>query len=152
MTSAIDRTTPIGLYNFGVAYLDTARLALAGSPQPRFAAPIEFLCAHGLELIFKADLSRSMEVDDIRKTYGHNLVELRKGLSVDFVKHFNISCDIDRVIYYLAIGHCGPNWENRFIVTGVKQHIPLSEFITHLAVFDDNDRAWLSAHFRKVRA
>jgi hypothetical protein len=149
---AIDRTTPIGLYNFGVAYLDTARLAGAGNPQPMFSDPIEFLCAHGLELIFKADLARHMDVEKIKKDYGHNLIKLFNRLSSEFRSNFVITSEMENVIQYLRIGHSGPNWRNRYIETRVRPHLTPSQLLIPLKCFNTDaiHRKWLSNHFSKV--
>jgi hypothetical protein len=148
----IDRTSPIALYNFGVSYLDTARLASQSQNQPMFSDPIEFLCAHGLELIFKAELCRSSDIDTVRKKYGHDLIKLRKKLAADFLTKFPINNACDNVINYLAIGHSGPNWRNRYIFTGLKLHLTPSEILQQLTCFDTSQRSWLSNHFVKAHS
>ena len=150
MTRNMDRTTPIGLYLSGVSYLDTARAAQLGSPLMSFSDPIEFLCAHGLELIFKAEISRNLAIDDVRKRYGHNLSKLRTALGSDFLNKFPIDSALENVINYLAVGHSGPNWRNRYLITGVRSALSLEDVLPSLSYFHTRDRRWLTSHF--VRA
>ena len=150
MTRNMDRTTPIGLYCFGVSYLDTARAAQLARPTIRFNDPIEFLCAHGLELIFKAEVSRNLTIDDVRKRYGHDLLKLRKALGSDFLNKFPIDLALENVINYLAVGHSGPNWRNRYLVSGVRSALSLGVILPSLSYFHTRNRRWLTSHF--VRA
>jgi hypothetical protein len=149
---AIERTSPIALYNFGISYLDTARLAWQSQNQPMFSDPIEFLCAHGLELIFKAELCRSSDIVTVRRKYGHDIIKLRKKLGAEFLAKFPIDNACDNVINYLAIGHSGPNWRNRYIVTGARQHLSPSQILPPLAAFDTSNRHWLTGHFKKAHS
>ncbi len=142
----------MGLYNFGLSYLETARAASKVSSQFTFTDPIEFLCAHGLELIFKADLCRTRELETVRQKFGHSLPKLRDALSGEFVLQFPITSELGSVVDYLAIGHSGPNWRNRYIVTGVRQHLTPSQILSPLAVFDTNNRSWLTGHFKKAQS
>ena len=146
----MDRTTPIGLYCFGVSYLDTARAAQLASPTIAFDDPIEFLCAHGLELIFKAEISRNLAIDDVRKRYGHDLLKLRKALGSDFLNKFPIDPALEDVISYLAVGHSGPNWQNRYLVTGVRSALSLGVILPSLSYFHTTNRRWLTSHFVKA--
>lgn len=146
----MNRTTPLGLYCFGVSYLDTARAAKSANASIPFADPIEFLCAHGLELIFKAELARSKDMDIIRSRYGHNLLKLRAALGSDFLKKFPIDAGLENIIRYLAIGHSGPNWRNRYIETGTMRMIAPEQFLPCLDCYHTNDRRWLTDHFVKV--
>lgn len=107
---------------------------------------MEHLCAHGLELIFKADLRRSMSMDQIRKDYGHDLLKLRKNLSVEFTEHFSINDEVNNVINYLAIGHSG-HYHNRYLQTGVRQSLNMDQILSPLTNFNDQDRPWLLSHF-----
>lgn len=115
-----------------------------------FDDPIEFLCAHGLELIFKADVTRTTSLDIARKKFGHDLVKLRRNLSTEFVAKFVIDDKIDNIIRYLAIGHSGPNWRNRYIETGFRKAIPVQQILLGLGQFNTDDRGWLISHFDKV--
>ncbi len=148
--SEIDRTSPIGLYNFGVSYLDTARLTLTALKQPMFNDPIEFLCAHGLELIFKAEICRTFDIEKMPKKYGHNLIKLRRALGEKFLSQFPINAECDNVINYLALGHTGPNWRNRYLITGHRKSLTPSQILRPLICFDTSQRKWLTSHF--VRA
>ena len=140
--------TPIGLYNFGIGYLDTARAAEASGIKIPFGDPKEFLVAHSLELIFKADLRRSLTMDQIKRDYGHNLSKLRKRVSKEFAGHFHLDTEFDNLVLYLSEGHSGPNWRNRYLVTGYRAAIlPAPELIRIMGRFTTNDRKWLLAHF-----
>ncbi len=145
----IDRTTPLGLYNFGVAYLDTARVAFNSNKSVAFDDPLEFLAAHGLELILKAELARNMDMERIRKRFGHNLQKLRQRLSPEFSNEFKLDEEFDNVLNYLSIGHSGPNWRNRYIETGFKQAIPVDKILSGLDRFTTTNRRWITSHFLK---
>jgi hypothetical protein len=146
----MDRTTPIGLYCFGVSYLDTARAAHQANSSIPFSDPIEFLCAHGLELIFKAEVSRTLDLEIVRKRYGHNLLRLRSALGTEFLNAFPIDHDLENTIQYLAIGHSGPNYRNRYIETGVRSALLPDQILPTLSVFHTDKRQWLTSHFVKV--
>jgi hypothetical protein len=151
MVKRIDQnqTDPIGLYNFGVSYLDTARAAVSSGWQLMFDDPIEFLCAQGLELIFKADATRTQSQEAVRKKFGHDLLALRENLTQEFLDAFEIDQQIDSVIQYLSIGHSGPNWRNRYLETGSYQG-PLSveQLLSPLDRFNTENRSWLIDHYR----
>ena len=146
----MDRTTPIGLYNFGVAYLDTARAALPSVDTICFYDPFDFLCAHGLELIFKAELARTMDINDVRRRYGHNLLKLKKKLGQGFLSKFPINAELENTIEFLSIGHSGPNYPNRYLVTGTKQVLLPNQYLPTLSNFNTDDRRWLTSHFVKA--
>lgn len=115
-----------------------------------FDDPIEFLCAHGLELIFKADATRTDSVEAVRKKFGHNLIKLRHHLSPEFQAEFEIDEQTENVIRYLAVGHSGPNWRNRYIETGIRQALPVQQILLPLGRFNTEKRRWLISHFDKV--
>lgn len=147
MIADIARTTPIGLYNYGVAYFDTARAALASKAQIRFGGPIEFLCAHGLELVFKADLLRSIALSELKSKYGHRLEAMYSDLSPEFVQQFALGDAQSEVVRYLAEGHSSPDFENRYLRTGFKTVIEPDNLLGHLSMFHSNNRSWLIDHF-----
>lgn len=145
----MDRTTPLGLYNFGVAYLDTARAAFSSNKRIAFNDPLEFLAAHGLELILKAELARNMDIKRIRKSFGHDLQKLRKRVSQEFSNEFNLDEEFENVLNYLSVGHYGPNWRNRYIETGYKQAVPVEKILDGLDRFTTTNRRWIISHFLK---
>ena len=147
MTGDINRTTSIGLYNFGVAYLDTARAAVSSEAPIMFHGPIEFLCAHGLELIFKADLTRSISLEDVRLQYGHSLLKLFFDCSAELKQRFRMTEDFAEVVNFLAEGHSQQPFENRYLRTGYRQIIEPMVVLEHLAHLTTNDRQWIFAHF-----
>lgn len=147
MTDTINRTTSIGLYSFGVAYLDTARAAVTSNARISFHAPVEFLCAHGLELIFKADLTRLRVLDDVRKQHGHDLSSLFAECSRELKHHFNMDQAFQEVVEYLAIGHSQLPFENRYLITGFRQVIEPAVMLTHFARLNPDNRQWLIQHF-----
>ncbi len=141
-------TEPIGLYNFGVNYLDVARAAATENREWRFNDPFEFLISHGLELIFKADASRELGLNEIKTLYGHSLPKLFENLSDEFRRQFDVSDELKKLVDDLDIGHSGPEWRNRYLVTGLRPVFPvLSEMIQIVEPFNLNDRRWLSNHF-----
>ena len=143
----MNRTSPIGLYNFGVSYIETARAAVLSDGSPRFTDPIEFLCAHGLELVFKGDLVRTRSLEDVKRKFGHDLLKLRRHLSAEFTTKFRIDDEMDNIINYLAIGHSGPNWRNRYLVTGFRTSLTPCQILSPLEKFNSKDRGWLLSHF-----
>jgi hypothetical protein len=147
MNDQIVRTTPIGLYNFGVSYIDTARAALASQAKIRFQNPIEFLCAHGLELIFKADLSRHQCLDAVRQKYGHCLLKLFDDSSAELKGHFQMDAAFGEVVEFLHQGHSHSPFENRYLRTGSRQVIEPSVMLSHIARLTPDDRQWLTTHF-----
>jgi hypothetical protein len=147
MSGQINRTTPIGLYNFGVSYLDTARAALASTVQIRFQNPVEFLCAHGLELIFKADLTRHQTLDVVRQRYGHCLTKLYADSSPELKRHFKMDAAFGEIVEFLHEGHSHRPFENRYLRTGSRQVIEPNTIVSHLARLNADDRQWLIAHF-----
>jgi hypothetical protein len=143
----IDRTTPIGLFNFGYGFIESARILSESPKQSAFSGPFEFLCAHGLELIFKADIRRSREMAVIRKMYGHDLIKLWAQVSTDLKSRMFQTADFETVLSYLAQNHSSP-FLNRYIVTGYLGSCPtVGAVIANLASISDSDRGWLLAHF-----
>ena len=147
MTGDINRTTPIGLYNFGVAYLDTARAAVSSEATINFHGPFEFLCAHGLELIFKADITRNIPLETVRVQYSHNLIKLFCGCSAELKQRFAITDAFREVLNFLAEGHSHQPFENRYLRTGYRQIIEPKVVLEHLAQLTTSDRQWVFAHF-----
>ena len=147
---ATDRTTPIGLYNMGLAYLEAARAVSVSDNRIAFQDPLDFLCAHGLELIFKAEMLRTLSMNEVRNQFGHNLSVLKNKLGVDFTNKFPMTNELQNVINYLEIGHSGPDWTNRYIKTGVKIALSPEQILAALACFTTSSRTWLSNHFVKA--
>ena len=147
---AIDRTTPLGLYMMGVAYLEAARAVSVSDNRKAFQDPFDFLCAHGLELIFKAEMARALSMKEVRTKFGHNLSDLKNELGVDFTNEFPMTIELQNVINYLEIGHSGPDWTNRYIKTGVKNKLLPEQILAQLACFTTSNRKWLAAHFVKA--
>ena len=147
MIDEITRTTPIGFYNYGVSYLDTARAALESGTSIRFSGPLEFLCAHGLELIFKADLIRTQSLDDVRKQYGHSLTELFSACSDTLKNHFQMDDAFEEIVEFLAYGHSQKPFENRYLRTGFRSIIEPAVILHHLNKLTTDDRQWLLRHF-----
>ncbi|WP_157035662.1 hypothetical protein [Sphingobium chungbukense] len=139
---------PIGFYNLGVGYLDVARAASKGGDVWLFHDPFEFLVAHGLELIFKADRRRELSVEHVRRQYGHSLPKLFDDLSADFKNKFQVGDDLKFLVNHLDLGHSGPNWRNRYLETGYRANVPsLPSMLEIVAPFTTIDRRWLSNHF-----
>ena len=139
---------PIGFYNLGVGYLDVARSAAKVGNHWMFHDPFEFLIAHGLELIFKADRRRELSLESVRRQYGHSLPKLFNDLSGDFRENFQVGDDLKALVSHLDDGHSGPNWRNRYLETGYRANVPsLSSMLEIVAPFTIIDRRWLSNHF-----
>jgi hypothetical protein len=139
---------PIGFYNLGVGYLDVARAATEVGNRWMFQDPFEFLIAHGLELIFKADRRRDLSVESVRRQYGHSLPRLFDDLSDDFRDKFQVGDELKTLVDHLDAGHSGPNWRNRYLETGYRADVPsLSSKLEIVAPFTIIDRRWLSNHF-----
>ena len=139
---------PIGFYNLGVGYLDVARAAAKVGDHWMFHDPFEFLVAHGLELIFKADRRRELDVESVRRQYGHSLPKLFDDLSADFQRKFQVGDDLKLLVNHLDVGHSGSNWRNRYLETGYRGNVPsLSSILETVAPFTIVDRRWLSKHF-----
>ena len=144
----VEGSLPIGFYNLGVGYLDVARAAAKVGDHWMFHDPFEFLVAHGLELIFKADRRRELDIESVRRQYGHSLPKLFKDLSPDFLKKFQVGDELKLLVDHLDGGHSGPNWRNRYLETGYRANVPpLSSMLEIVAAFTIIDRSWLSNHF-----
>ncbi|MBB5684547.1 hypothetical protein [Sphingobium boeckii] len=146
----MERSEPIGFYNFGVAYLDTARLASLHPTKPSFSDPMEFLISHGLELIFKADLRRKLSLEKVRNKFGHNLLKMSKNLSEPFLQHFEVDDMFRALVTYLSEGHSGPNWRNRYLETGFRAvQVSTEDMLQLVHRFNIDDRRWLLGHFAR---
>ena len=126
MISDDDRTTDIGLMNYGWAYVRAGEHLQASQDSGEvglwFSAPIEMLAGHSFELLFKSFLKfKGTTLNDLkkRKEFGHSLQGLMKeceknglalGLSPEESSHF----------YILDSRHGSPNYEARYIRTGSK--------------------------------
>ena len=144
--------TPIGLYNFGVSYLDTARSAMQSNCKIAFSDPIEHLFAHGVELIFKADLMRNDTLDNVRQRFGHDLVGLRYAITSEFVLRWRIDAEFDDIVRYLDLGHSGRGYRHRYLQPGFRQGVSLSTIGAATARFNDQDRTGLVQLFGGVIA
>ncbi|WIA56613.1 hypothetical protein N6H05_01945 [Sphingobium sp. WTD-1] len=143
-----ENSLPIGFYNLGVGYLDVARRAADSDDDWLFHDPFEFLIAHGLELIFKADRRRELPMEDVRRQYGHSLPNLFNDLSVDFRNKFEVGDELKFLVAHLDGGHSGPKWRNRYLETGYRENVPtLSSMLSIVSPFNLVDRRWLSNHF-----
>ena len=141
---------PIGLYNFGLAYIATANAALASGAPIAFHDPIEHLFAHGLELILKADLYRSRSFAEIRNRFGHDLLALRGALSSEFVSRWTLDASFDEVTCYLAIGHTrNSGYHHRYLQPGVREVVRPERIQSVMSRFDDADRNGLLRFFAK---
>jgi hypothetical protein len=140
---------PIGFYNLGVAFLNAARAAASAENVPHFDEPVQFLVAHGLELIFKADQRRTQSLETVRKKFGHDLLKLHAGLSEDFIQDFMLDSEFEMVVMGLSQGHSGPDWRNRYLQTGFRSELPAERLIAAVRAFTVEDRGWLISHFAR---
>src|SRR5436190_19491218 len=86
----IDRTPPIGLFNFAESYRIAADiLAHQHAKELRFDSPIRYLFYHSIELYMKAFLrSGGLTMQDIKERLGHRFSRMRaecmsSGLAFD---------------------------------------------------------------------
>jgi hypothetical protein len=109
-----DRTSAVGLFNYGESYRHAAnRLHGSKAKSLPFDAPIRFLYYHSIELYLKSCLrAADLSADEIKTRYGHSFVKLfnaahRLGVELD---------DEDGDIIRLVDGT--NYWKARYIETG----------------------------------
>jgi len=116
-TEDTNRTTPFGMWRYGDDFRKAA-VAVLSVHNDRHFMPYYFLLGQSIELSLKAFLlARGMELEELRKKYGHNLKKLldesrRRKLGTE-VKLDQVHCG---AIHILGIEYLGRRFQ--YIRTG----------------------------------
>jgi hypothetical protein len=116
------RTTPLGLWRFGEAYLQAAKHLLSVADDLNFPAPIYFLASHSIELALKSFIrAHGGTLEDLR-CFGHRLTPLLKHARKHGLDKGESAANDSKLIARLDVFN--RDHEFRYIVTGYKPDVP----------------------------